>query len=245
MPKTLLVTGASSEIGQQLIKTVGRDYDSIVAQYNHNSASLESLRAGLGETELIPLKADFTDFKETVDFAEKVISLGIVPDAVVHLAALPLGLFERFDKTEWSDFEREFEVSFRSAVILLQKVMPIMAKQKRGRVVIMLSYNLLNTPQIKNASVYSTAKYALYGLMRSLSSEYAGKRIWVNGVSPSIIDTKFARDNMPDIVLEQSAKASPIKRNLVAEDVIAPIRFLLSDAAENITGQNIGITAGN
>lgn len=128
---------------------------------------------------------------------------------------------------------------------MFRKLITLMVKRKHGKIVIMLSFNLLNTPQIKNASVYSCAKYALYGLMRSLSSEYTKSGIWVNGVSPSIVETKYSRDNMPEVLMEQAAKESPIKRNLSAKEVTGTIRFLLSDSSDNITGQNIGITAGN
>lgn len=245
MGKTLLVTGASSEIGRELIRAVGSEYTTVVAHYNNSANAVTELKNNISSEKLIPIQADFTDLDSTVDFAEKVKATGLVPDAVVHLSSLPLGLFSKFDKTVWEQYEKEFNVSFRSAVILFQKIMPLMAKRRSGKVVIMLSYNLLNTPQIKNASVYSTAKYALYGLMRSLSSEYAQKGVWVNGVSPSVVDTKFARDNMPEILMEQTAKASPIKRNLTPVDVIKPIKFLLSDDSDYITGQNLGITAGN
>lgn len=245
MSKTLLVTGASSELGQELIKEVGKDYSSILCHYNNSEKAVLNLKKDVDNAELIPIQADFSDLDSTVQFVQKILDTGKIPDAVVHLASLPIGLFSKFEKTRWDDYEQELNVSFRSAVILLQKIMPMMAKRKSGKVIIMLSYNVINTPQIKNASVYSTAKYALYGLMRSLASEYASKGIWVNGVSPSVIDTKFTHNNMPDVLLEQASKSSPIKRNLRTADVIKPLKFLLSDASDYITSQNIGITAGN
>ena len=86
-------------------------------------------------------------------------------------------------------------------------------------------------------------KYALLGLMKSLSVEYADKGIMVNGVSPDMIETKFLKD-IPDLVIRQNAERSPLKRNLTIEDVVPTFDFLLSDAADTITGQNIGITGG-
>lgn len=245
MSKTLLVTGASSELGVELIKGAAKDYSEIIAHYHSSKNTVLNLKKEIACADIIPLQADFADLGSTKQFVQNILDMGKVPDAIVHLSSLPIGLFSKFEKTKWEDFEQELNVSFRSAVIILQKLMPLMAKRKKGKVVIMLSYNVTNTPQIRNASVYSTAKYALYGLMRSLAAEYAGKGVWVNGVSPSVIDTKFTANNMPDVVLEQAARESPIKRNLSTVDVIKPIRFLLSDDSDLITGQNIGITAGN
>jgi 3-oxoacyl-[acyl-carrier protein] reductase len=92
----------------------------------------------------------------------------------------------------------------------------------------------------KYQTAYTTVKYALLGLMKSLATEYASKGITINGVSPDMIQTKFL-SNLPGLIIEQYAESRPQKQILKVDDVIPTFAFLLSDGADNINGMNIGI----
>ena len=50
---------------------------------------------------------------------------------------------------------------------------------------------------------------------------------------------------MPELVIRQNAANNPMGRNLVVEDVLPTFEYLLSDGADLVTGQNIGVTGGN
>lgn len=166
---------------------------------------------------------------------------GIVPSHIVHISAQRT-INQRFHKTEWNEYEKAMETALRSVIMILNCFLPYMKKEKYGKILFMLTSYTLNNPP-KHQAAYVVTKYALLGLMKSLSVEYADKGIMVNGVSPDMIETKFLKD-IPDLVIRQNAERSPLKRNLTIEDVVPTFDFLLSDAADTITGQNIGITGG-
>ena len=90
---------------------------------------------------------------------------------------------------------------------------------------------------------YISAKYALLGLMKALSVEYADKGIMINAVSPGMMETKFLAKTFEHAV-EQNAAKSPFGRNLYVDEIIPTIKFLMSDGADRITGQNIIISGG-
>jgi 3-oxoacyl-[acyl-carrier protein] reductase len=117
-----------------------------------------------------------------------------------------------------------------------------MMKEKYGRVVFMLTSNTVGIPA-KYQSSYVTVKYALLGLMKALSAEYADKGITFNGVSPDMMETGFL-DNIPDLIIEQNAQNSPLGRNIRIDEVIPVIEYMLSDRGAAMTGQNIAITGG-
>ena len=158
---------------------------------------------------------------------------------------LPAGKCEnmKFSKMTWQKFDEDINIALRSLLLVLNNFLPLMAKNKYGRVVVMLTSYTLNIPP-KYLSSYVTTKYALLGLVKALANEYADKGIRINGVSPSMIDTKFL-DSIPELIVKQNALNSPTGKNLSVEDVIPTFEFLLSDDAECITGQNIAITNGN
>ncbi len=236
--KTLFVTGASSEIGTALIEQVADNYDTIVAHYRSSAGRLLPLEEKLGE-KLVMVQADFADATSVRKMLDFMTERQLKPDHIVHLAASPMEN-EKFKKLDWCNFAESTETNIRPIVDILEEFMTVMAKQKYGKVVFMLSAVTLGMPP-KYKSVYTTTKYALLGLMKSLAVEYADKGITVNGVSPEMIDTRFL-NNLPDLIKEMNADTMPMKANLTVNQVVPTVSFLLSDGADMISGQNIAIT---
>jgi 3-oxoacyl-[acyl-carrier protein] reductase len=239
--KTLLVTGASSDVGAALIRRIHKEYITIIAHYAKSEKIAAALKNELGD-KIVPIKSDFSDENSTKALAKRLINEGFSITHFAHLANAALSV-RKFSKLTYTDFQNELNVSFRSAVILLSALLPVMAEKKYGKIVIMLSVNAINQPPVKFAADYTCAKYALLGLMKTLSAEYASKGVSVNGVSPSMIETKFLA-NTPDLIIQKNAFESPLKRNLTVDDVIPAFEFLLSDASGCVTGQNIAVTGG-
>ncbi len=239
--KTLLVLGASSDVGCELIRAAADRYGTILAHYFHMNENLSALQSDLGE-KLILLRADLSRRGETEAMTAQVRERGCLPEHIVHLAA-PVCRNERFARCDVDgDFGYGIGTSVMSAVSILQAFLPAMAKKKYGRVVFMLTAYVEGKPP-KYLSPYITAKYALLGLMKSLAAEYAEKGITVNGVSPEMMETRFLRE-IPELVVAQSAAASPLKRNLTTADVVPAFLYLLSEEAGCVTGQNLMITGG-
>jgi len=199
------------------------------------------LREKIG-SKIIPLQADFTYIDSTIRLADTFAGEQ-APTHFVHMPAVSLETI-KFHNTNWEMFDKDIQTAYRSCVILAQTILPVMAKRKQGKIVIMLSHSVMNQPPIKYSLPYTATKYALLGLLRNLAAEYAGKKVTVNAVSPSMTETRFL-ENVPELMIQQNAAASPIGRNLFPKDITSTFEFLLSNGADCITGQNIGITAGN
>ncbi len=239
--KVLLITGASSDIGVKLIDEINKDYDYIIAHHNGDESNLKRLKEELKE-KLILVAGDFRDENKTYEFIENIKKTGKIPTHIVHL---PAGKYEniKFSKLTWDRFQNDINIAFRSLVIVLNAFLPLMAKNKFGKVVVMLTSCTTNIPP-KYLSSYVSTKYALLGLVKALANEYADKGIRINGISPSMIETKFL-ENIPELIIKQNAMNSPTGSNLAVDDVIPMFEFLLSEKSNSITGQNIAITNGN
>lgn len=240
MPKILLVTGASSELGTATIQAVAENYRYVIAHYHHMNKRLEQLQEELGGR-LVCVQADLSDDQSTEALIAKIKESGYVPTEIVHFPAPPI-ITRKFHKTSWDVFQNSLDISVRSIVKILSAFLPGMSKEKCGKVVVMLSMAVNHMPPKYNSD-YVLTKYALLGLVRSLAVEYADKGITVNGISPALVETRFV-EGLHDFLIEENARQSPAGRNLKVEDVVPTIAFLLSDEAGCINGQNISITCG-
>lgn len=236
----LLILGASSDFGQELIKRIHCDYDRIFAHYCNGSEKLYSLKDKIGE-KLKCYHADFGIENDIIEMLEAIESEGGHPTHIVHLPSIPCEP-EKFHKMTWNQFQMRLNISLRSFILVLQKFLPHMIKNKNGKIVVMAS-SYTNSIPPRYLSDYITEKYALVGLVKALATEYANKKIQFNLVSPEMTNTKFL-NAMPELIIEQNAMKSPKKSNLSIEDVIPTLTFLLSPGANQITGENIVISGG-
>ena len=235
--KVLFVSGASSDIGVALIKHVAKEYETIIAHYNTTAKPLQALKEKLGDR-LVMVQADFSSEHSVRCMVDTIKNMSIYPDHIVLLAASRL-IVSQFRKTEKKVFEEDMTVSFYSAVEILKAFLPQMVKKRGGKVVFMLTSCTIGSPE-KFISSYVCSKYALLGLMKSLAVEYTEKGIMINAVSPDMINTKFLND-IPELIVKNNAEKSLVGRNLSVDDVVPTVAFLLSDGANIISGQNIGI----
>lgn len=245
MEKTIIITGASSDIGMSYIRAHGAEYARILAHYHHTNETFENLTASFGDR-ILPIQADFSLPSEAESFAGKAVQIlkeeDLTPTHILHLASLP-AKSTRFHKSAAEDYRAMMQVSVYSIAEILKACIPSMQKQHYGRILFLLSaYTAIPDP--KFAAPYVTSKYALLGLMKSISAEYAAKGITANGISPQMVDTKFLKE-VPELIVEQQRQASPLGRLLNKEDILPVMHLLLSDEAAAITGENISITGGN
>ncbi|MFC2074209.1 SDR family NAD(P)-dependent oxidoreductase [Campylobacterota bacterium] len=240
MNNIILIIGASSDIGLNLIKHIDEEAI-ILAHYNSNEIGLKQLSSEI-KNKLIPLQANLSDQDQIEKMLDTIENEHGIPNKIVHLAA-PKFENIRFKSLDWSDFQNDIDISLKSLILILTRFIPKLAKQKKGKVVCMLSSVTMNVPP-KALVEYTTIKYALLGLVKSLASEYADKNIQVNAISPSMVETKFL-DNINEKFVELSAYNHPLKRNATVNDITPAIKMLLSKESDYINGVNIPITGGS
>ncbi len=242
MPKeTLLLLGASSDFGGEILKTLDDAHVRVVAHYHQTAEKLDQIKKSKSGFDIQTLQADLATplgIKKVIQTFEKSQQW---PTQIVHLPA-PKSSFARMKDLTWDRIQKELDLQARSLVEILQACLPAMAAQEHGKIVVFLSSYTLQMPP-KYLTHYVMAKYALWGLVRSLASEYADKKITINAVSPSLTETAFLSD-LPAKIAEMTAEQSPLKRNAKPADVAPLVHFLLSPGSDYITGTNIPVSGG-
>ena len=233
MTRTILITGATSSFGQELIARLPSD-TKIIAQSrqplrskNSNDPRIISVISDLSNTNFL------SDFESQMDFSQV--------DEVVHFAAAPM-LMQNFSATKSEQLLVDYQTNFLSIVSLLTRVAATQKQNQRQiRVVVMLT-DMLRSPK-KGETSYITSKFALLGLIKSLSAEYSGNDLRINAVSPSLIETKYV-GHFPEFLRKDISNKHPMKRHCTVAEVIDSVEFLLSPQSSFINGQNIFINGG-
>ena len=116
-----------------------------------------------------------------------------------------------------------------------------MIKSRWGRIVNISS--VVASTGNPGQSNYVASKAALNGLTKSMAIEVASRGITVNSVSPGFIKTAMT-DKLNDTQKENIIGRIPMNRMGNGDDISSLVKFLISDKASYITGQNIHVNGG-
>lgn len=175
MQKVILVTGASSGLGKEIIEILSKDY--VVYAGIRNIGEVEE-----GEN-IRSVKLDITSDKDTKDAIEKIVKDEGRVDVLVNVAGYTL-VGPSLDFTS-DDFSKLLDVNTVGAFRLIKNAVLDMKKRKEGRIINITSLNgLISFP---NFGLYSASKHGLDALGLALRYELAKDGIWVTNIAPGAI----------------------------------------------------------
>lgn len=191
--KVAVVTGSSSGIGYETSLALAREG---FLTY----ATLRNLDKGDGikskaENENLPLKImqlDVTDVVSVSKAIQSIISDTGRIDVIVNNAGY--GLVGAFEDLSLDEIKQQYETNFYGVVRVTQAILPIMRKQKSGRIInISSGAGRFGYP---GGSAYVSTKFAIEGLSEALAYELDPFGIKVILVEPGVIRTNFGSGMM-------------------------------------------------
>ena len=95
----------------------------------------------------------------------------------------------------------------------------------------------------RGMAVYAATKGGIDALTRALARELGSWGIRVNSVAPGYLRTEMS-ETLKGEQLEKILRRTPLGRLGVPEDVVGPVKFLLSDESAFVTGQVLTVDGG-
>ena len=236
--KTVIVTGASSGIGKATAILCAEMGAKVVALGRNEQRLAETMALLQGEGHVLSA-FDLND-ENAMDMA--IAAMSLVDGVACCAGVANMNPFQFVAKEE---MDRVFSANFFSPVMLVNKLLKAKKLQKGSSVVFVSS---VDGPKVVHPgnSVYSASKSALVGMARNMAVDLVGKKIRVNCVLPGTTDTKMIRTaNVTEEMLQETAKALPMKRFAVPQEIANAIVFLLSDASSYITGAELVVDGGS
>ena len=248
--KVIVVTGGAGRLGRAFVRSVAEEGGTaVVADIDANAATGVAEEIGSaypGLVEAVHLDITSLDSLGTL-IAQLRKRYGRI-DAVVNNAYPRNSNYGRkLEEVTYADFCENVSLHLGGYFLVAQQFALFFREQGGGNIINMSSVYGVRAPRFEvyagtNMTMpveYAAIKAAIIHLTRYFAQYFKGARIRVNCLSPGGI-----RDNQPeDFLLKYNAYCHS-KGMLDSRDVAGALLFLLSDASEFITGQNIVVDDG-
>ena len=244
--KNVLITGASSGIGQAIAIRFAQEGANVAINYRSDAEHAEANRKiaeqsyrdiGKPERKAIVVQADVSNEDQVKAMFQKVLEAFGSLDVLVNNAGIQKP--QASHEIEMADFDRVVAVDLRGPFLCAREAIRHFLSRAGGGVILNNSSVHETIPKPKYVS-YSISKGGLENMTRTLALEYAGRGIRVNAVGPGAVITPINRawiDN-PKAKAEVESHI-PMGRAASPEEIASVFAFLASDDASYITGQTI------
>ncbi len=248
--KNILVTGASSGIGQAIAIRFAKEGANVAINFRSGAEQAEATKAmaqaarccGDNNGTQIIAQADVSKEADVKALFERVIGEFGSLDVVVNNAGIqkPCPSHE----IDIADFDKVINVNLRGAFLCAREAIRHFLSRPGGGVILNNSSVHEIIPKPKYLP-YSISKGGMENLTKSLALEYAGQGIRVNAVGPGAVVTPINSAWTNDAKARGEVESHiPMGRAAAAEEIASVFAFLASSDASYITGQTIFACGG-
>jgi len=246
--KTILVTGSTGAIGLSISEHFYSKGYNVIINGKCKPSQLKSVKKKFKSNRALFFNIDLTKSSNVKKIINATYKKFKAVDVLVNCAGIQyVESIEKYPEKVWRNM---VDINLTTPYLFIKEALPIMRKNKWGRIINIASTHGLIASKKKSA--YTATKHGLVGLSKVVALETAEENITCNSICPGFVLTELIKDQIDVIAKNKklSNKEAEIELlrekqpslNFVKKDQIAKlIYFLCSKAASEITGSAISI----
>ena len=241
--RVALITGAAKGIGRAISLGMAQMGASLILvdidQNNMEKVSLEAKE--MGSPKVVSHVADMRQVDEIRTLKPLVEKTFRRIDILVTNAGTNVP--KPSIKVTEADWDYLVDLNLKGVFFTCQTIGALMIKQRRGRIINLAS--TMGFVALPERAVYCTTKGGIVQMTKALALEWAPYKIRVNAIAPTFIQTPMSIPWLKDKAFKKFViSRSPWGRLGLPQDVVGAVLFLVSDAADLITGSTLLIDGG-
>ncbi|MDP3640960.1 MAG: SDR family oxidoreductase [Alphaproteobacteria bacterium] len=225
--KTILVTGASGDIGGAVVKRFVDSGHTVIAQWFKNKTELEALQKQF-PNKVVLIQADFSQVNEIPAFWSSVLKLSTQIDIVVNSAGI-----EQED-TSFEQIQRTMNINYLSPRLICDAAMDHFQKKNILGIIVNLGSRAAFKGLPKGYYTYADSKSALTKYSQDLAKDNA-KHSLVYVVAPGPVEGKMF-EGLKGVVKTECLASMPTGRVVKVQEVVDVIEFFASGKVPSGTG---------
>ena len=248
MKKTILVTGGAGVIGLSIMELFYRRGFNVIAAGVTKQATIKQLQKKFNSKRSLLMNIELTSSRNVKKVVKASVKKFKKIDALINCAGIQFVMpIDKYPEKVW---RKMMDINLTTPFLFTKEILPIMRKNKWGRIVnIASTHGLIGSV---NKSAYTASKHGLVGLTKVTALETAQDPITCNSLCPGFVLTELIQDQI-DVVakkknipikeagIEMLREKQPSLKFVKKEDIAAMIYFLCSKEADQITGSNISL----
>lgn len=232
--RAALVTGSAHGIGRAMLLALAADGYDVAVHYRSSGddASEVARRAGTHGVRAVTLRADVRDEQEATGLVEAAHeAFGRLDVLVNNVGNYHAGPLEDHPSEAWHEM---FDSNLHATFYTCRRAVPLLREGGDGRIV-NVGYAGAETLTAKTGVIaYQLAKAGVHLYSRALAKREAAHGTTVNVIAPGVIENSVT----------QPVREIPAGRPGTLSEVVAALRFLVSDEARYVTGAVVPVAGG-
>lgn len=242
--RVAIVTGGSQGIGRGYVQRLAQDGAKVViADVNEEKGGIVEKELHDSGHEAMFVQVDVTNPQSVANMVDAVTERYGTIDILVNNAAIfstiKMKPFEEISLDEWN---KVVNVNLTGLFVCSQAVVPVMRKQKWGRIINVSSGTVLSGRPFYIH--YVSSKAGVVGFTRALAREVGNDHITVNTIAPGPTYTEVERETVSPEQAQAMLNQQCIKRPATPTDMVGVVSFLCSEDASFISGQMFLVDGG-